>query len=435
MASSPRILAIAAAFASTIAVAPAQSCRDRLKQPFASTSIWNMPLGTGAAYMPAYIFNQSAMDARHACALRVSTPSFRISCPGGSNESTCVGLGCCWDDSQPDAYTCFQPAGGPPQSFHSDNDWFIVAADDDPLTPFVDQGGWYSPNFDYCNVTGDQKTQYPFPANSTTLCVEDNNSAGLLLPDHVTLVQFQPYFRGTPGSPILGIWAENNGYYPWTSDIRGDGALGAHGGSALSSIGGTIRLGELAPGAGPIQHALKLELFAHDWEWNGGPNNSCVPGGDPSDCCYTWPATKCDGYAGASADGYNGTNPLLKPGSLLAVPQAALPSLNVTTAPGKAILAALSTYGGYIVDDTAWPTAAICMEYGVVDEVKAAYNISVDLHGPDGGASPGAGGQTAVFYWELVQMFRALHIVINNGNGTVGGGGTPIAPLAPPLCE
>jgi len=35
------------------------------------------------------------------------------------------------------------------------------------------------------------------------------------------------------------------------------------GGSGLSSFGGAIRLGELLPGAPPIQHALKLELFAH----------------------------------------------------------------------------------------------------------------------------------------------------------------------------
>ena len=37
---------------------------------------------------------------------------------------------------------------------------------------------------------------------------------------------------------------------------------GAHGGSHLSSIGGTIRRGELLPGAPPIRHALKLMLWA-----------------------------------------------------------------------------------------------------------------------------------------------------------------------------
>ena len=46
--------------------------------------------------------------------------------------------------------------------------------------------------------------------------------------------------------------------FPNVSDIFGDGALGAHGGSGLSGFGGSVRAGELLPATGPIRHALKL---------------------------------------------------------------------------------------------------------------------------------------------------------------------------------
>ena len=52
------------------------------------------------------------------------------------------------------------------------------------------------------------------------------------------------------------------------TSIFGDGIGGAHGGSGLSSIGGSIRLGELLPGAPPIPHALKIELG--NWWYYGG---------------------------------------------------------------------------------------------------------------------------------------------------------------------
>ena len=50
----------------------------------------------------------------------------------------------------------------------------------------------------------------------------------------------------------------------------------------LSAVGGTIRRGELSNTTGPISHALKIELFAHQYYfYNGGAYNTC----------YTWPAT------------------------------------------------------------------------------------------------------------------------------------------------
>jgi hypothetical protein len=38
------------------------------------------------------------------------------------------------------------------------------------------------------------------------------------------------------------------------------------------------------------------------------------------------------------------------------------------------------------------------------------------------------------WYEDLVEIFQALEIVVNNGPGRVGGGGKPRQPPLPPLC-
>ena len=79
----------------------------------------------------------------------------------------------------------------------------------------------------------------------------------LLLPDNETLVQMQPVYRcGFWPSPLLARWgnATDGGpqQFPNTTSIFGDGTLGAHGGSGLSSIGGSIQLGGLADAGNAI---------------------------------------------------------------------------------------------------------------------------------------------------------------------------------------
>lgn len=206
-------------------------------------------------------------------------------------------------------------------------------------------------------------------------------------------------------------------------DILGDGALGAHGGSGLSALGGTIRVGELLPSTGAIAHALKLELWAHRWYFRHGDNRSS---------CFTWPATGCDSYAFDPELGYNGTNPFVRPGSLLAVPPAAAAALapRLATAPGAKILRALTDFGGYLVDDTASAQngAAFCAEPGVNAEVEAAFGYSIRIERP---LSPQQG---APLFNDLVLIFQALSAVVNNGPDNVGGGGTPRRPPAPPIC-
>ena len=180
--------------------------------------------------------------------------------------------------------TCGTPPCGPPDSFHNDEDFLVLASESDPLTPWINTGNWNGSQ-DKCAIpqcdpsksttNGCVTAHIHLPANWTTAsdgnrskAGQMNNAAmGVLLPDGVfgknrTLVQMQPAYRCAPGSPLLARWGNDTDgcpqRFPNVSDIFGDGALGAHGGSGLSGFGGSVRAGELLPATGPIRHALKL---------------------------------------------------------------------------------------------------------------------------------------------------------------------------------
>lgn len=207
------------------------SCRNKLVWPYASTSVWNTPIGSLADYQPANIFQG------------------------------------------------VEPRNG----FFSDDDYFIVTTASDPLVPWFDQGWWGVPEGTaHCNITGSLYTHIAFPATLTVTAFGNNNGAAILQPDGHTLVYTQPLYVCTPGAPVLSIVDHKYG----TGDIAGNGTWGGHGGSGLNAIGGTIRLGELMRGAPPMQHALKIELLAYQYYYGPafGANRST---------CFHWPAVQC----------------------------------------------------------------------------------------------------------------------------------------------
>jgi hypothetical protein len=358
---------------------PPRACRVPWDWPFTPASIWNTPIGSGADYRPAGIY---------------------AGAPGSRT--------------------------GPPVQFHVDQDELVIATPEDPVTPWWDQGGFPGS----CVNGGALKGTMVLPFDYVNDCaVANNNGAGLLQPDGDTVMEVQPLYRPVAGGPV---WAFYNRGAPLPTppnvSIRtGDGALGAHGGSGLSSYGGTIRLGELRPESPPIAHALKLELWAggfYFYNWSSANYSSC----------YVWPAIGCDGYHAQPGIGYNGTNPLVVPGALLAVPPAAAPGVaaGLRTEPARRILAALTDYGGYLVDDTGSQRGggALCAEAAVKDELAAVYGYSLRIEDP---ATPD--GPSAALYADLVAVVQALHVVANNGPATVGGGGVPRRPPPPPFCD
>lgn len=294
----------------------AAGSRNKYQWPFASNSIWNMPIGSSAVYVPAGI----------------------------------------------------QPANGWGGAITTDDE-FIGLNPADALRTLTWPGG---------------SAQVRVPAGVT----HDgswNGVSAFLGTDGNTVYQGQPLVAGTTGNIS---WDYN---YP-AVNLYGDGIDGAHGGSGLSSFGGSIRKGELSSAA-PLRHALKVNLFAQRFL-------SCQSGG------YRWPARRADAYMNCTT--YGGGTSALRMGSLLALK----PTFNCATVGSvraRKICQALQDYGAYVVDDTYWDVHAI--------DIEAGAEFS------DGGS----------FDSDLQYIFTQLNVVDNNSATNIGGGGTPRVPMAPPI--
>jgi hypothetical protein len=285
-----------------------------------------------------------------------------------------------------------------------------------------------------CDVTPGQQPYRELNVPETFVVADVNNHStpngalALLQPDGHTLVQMNPVCRNDSGGPIFGDATHGE---PGTfEDLYGMGRTGAYGGSGLSALGGSIRPGEWAAGAGPFRHVLKTELWASLYY-----SHAQLPGQPAAG--YRWPAVTCDNYAfncsGPLHEGrhrcYSGKVPQLQPGSLLAVPPAqSATSLGLKTDPGKKLFQALQDYGAYVVADTAWNSTSIAMQEGVTDEFAAEFGFDFEqshdtCEEPDG----------CDWLHDVWATFGALHVVDNNRNTSGGGGGSPRTALAPPL--
>lgn len=230
-----------------------------------------------------------------------------------------------------------------------------------------------------------------------------NGCATLLDEDGVSVWQGQPLDLEEGGEPT---WRYTIPSEP--VDLRGPGVEGCHGGSRMSGVGGTLRVGELS-GEAPLRHALKINVHCEDYCWRG----------DTEQESRRWPALRADSYW--DSDRYDGKNPALRMGSLLALPPETDLS-DVTDPKVRKIAEALRDYGGYVVDDTAWDVHALSAD----DRLLAS------------GEWPARDDEE--FHDQLQEVFTQLHVVDNNDVDAVGGGGAPRAPLAPcfadePDCE
>ena len=178
--------------------------RDPFKQPFSSSSIWNMPIGQGARYIKADL------------------------------ETVSEGM-------------------------TVDEDLIFLTPDAPVMDVFINNAEWSGR--DRCPIEGGLLYSVPCPDDfvyspDTWDGVIPNAGIASLLQDRRTIVQSQPFARCTAGQAGTSKYR-----YP-DQDLYGQGIGGAHGGSGLSAIGGAIRAGELLPGAGPIKHVLKINIYA-----------------------------------------------------------------------------------------------------------------------------------------------------------------------------
>lgn len=344
---------------------PPTGTRDPYQQPFAASSIWNLPIGDAATYVPGQIPTATAYGMTVDHDVLILTP------------------------------------GAPLTNVHYNSD------------------GWSGTR---CGTDGQVLFTAPIPASFVVPGNNDahggtpNHSAAVLMTDGRTLRQNQPFTRCQAGGGAT-TWVE----YP-TVDLYGEGAEGAHGGSGLSSIGGTLRLGELKPG-NKIRHALKVNLYAKE----------SISGQSPG---YRWPAVKADSYWQGT---YGGSVPQLKMGALLALP----PSVNVDepgwlqTQPARILAWTLQNYGAYVVDDTGWSVYAIATEYSpdgdVTQEFQSTWGFSMT---PSSKSDPWAQDMDKIFgKLQVVDSWdAAAHQKVAASNGALGaGGGAPRQPWAPAI--
>src|SRR5712691_334220 len=199
--------------------------------PFSRDSMWNLPIGANAVYVPGNIKKPTAYGMTTDVDVLILTPTAPVTNVSYNGDAWSGGSRC--------------NAQGP-----------VLFSAPIPTNFVVPGAGSRNPD-------------------GTT----PNYATAILAADGHTLIQGQPMARCTPNGTATMMWSQHN------EDLFGTGNSGAHGGSMLSSLGGVIRLGELVPG-GTIRHALKVNLFGRDnyytgfgsFRWPATTADGCAPG-------------------------------------------------------------------------------------------------------------------------------------------------------------
>src|SRR2546422_338476 len=217
--------------ASSVSSAPGRG-RNATVGPFSRDSIWNLPIGANAAYVPGNIKKPTASGMTTDVDVLILTPTAPVTKVWENSDAWSGGSRCA-------------AQGGV---------LFEAPIPTDFVVPGAGSGN---------------------PDGTTP-----NYATAILAADGHTLVQGQPMARCTAGGTATMWWWDHG-----KEDLFGTGNSGAHGGSMLSSLGGVIRLGELVPG-GAIHHALKVNLLGADnyysgsggYRWPATTADGCAPG-------------------------------------------------------------------------------------------------------------------------------------------------------------
>ncbi len=277
--------------------------RDPYLWPFAASSIWNMPIGSNANYVPANLEMPTAKMLTLDEDLIVITPD-----EPNMNIFWCTAF---WDKTK-NRCTADQPL----------------------------------------KLQGSVPIPQSFVVSPTTWDgTTPNAGIAVLLKDKHTIWQSQPFAHCINGSDATTgyVYADNQ-------DLYSDGYYGSHGGSRLSVLGGSIRVNELTPTSGPIRHAIKMNLCGSKNFYYDAINKG-----------YRWPALAADAGASTSYGSLRTTpaQTECRMGALMAIPAiVSIASMGLESDPGKILAQVLQDYGGYVVDGTGWDVFAIETEWG-----------------------------------------------------------------------
>ena len=274
----------------------------------------------------------------------------------------------------------------------------FIAKEGDPVrevcTWYGGKGGQFLGSI---RIPDDAKPDY---GSDKHLCVIDER--------HGSVVEMGLVERQTSGN--YSSWAafkndlKGSAFYPNIHGVR------CHGGSAL---GGLIRKGELKNG---IPHALALATDPKNL-------NSKAPGGKT----YIWPACSSDYEFPGSLwpegkkpfEDWYGKSSNIYIGSLLIIPaDVDISKIGIgDSGPTYQIAKALQDYGAYVVDMAGAPLA-FYLEPAASSELGDAETLKT--HG---------GGSNL----ELDKLLPHIRVVTNSSPESIGGGGVPRRPAAPPF--
>lgn len=266
-----------------------------------------------------------------------------------------------------------------------------------------------------CSATGGSNgglpITVPMPDSYTVPSDNTNSCAAFLQADGRTISQCQPLARCSAAGNGTSIIAMAD------VDLYGTGITGSHGGSKLSAFGGSIRLGELRPGQTGMPHALKINVDSIYWFAYQSATG------------FRWPATTADsGYFSDYGTSNHGQYSGMLMGALMAIPQTVnLATLGLLGEPGTQLAWTLQNYGAYIVDGTGGAGFYFSAENG------PAGNVATQFQADWGIAFEDRMNSNTSWTNDVNTCMNALQLVDNNTSGNIGGGGTPLQPLAPPI--
>jgi hypothetical protein len=152
---------------------------------------------------------------------------------------------------------------------------------------------------------------------------------------------------------------------------------------------------------------------------------------------HRWPATAHDGIWNHPTEGYgtfgtalgngNNTNSQMVMGSLLAIPGSVdIDALGLETTPGWQLAWTFQNYGAYIVDNGGIHLN-IAVERGTNGDFETQFASDWGL------TFFNTYSANTAWTRDVGRIWQALQVVTNNSPTSIGGGGTPRQPLAPPF--